>query len=380
MGANEEELPARVSDEFAGAYFGDERLGRRLTLLAESLSRNPECSFPEAVETDTALEGTYRFLNNASVTPERILAPHLRATVDRVVQAKRVVVAHDTTEFNFGRTTSRSGLGRVGQGKSAGFYCHVALAVSLTESRSSFGVLGVSTLFRTGELRGRRGHRALQADKTNESLRWPALVDEVQQRIDGRAQIIHVMDREADNYSLLATMQMRGAQFVVRMSQDRILDDDTGPRTVKAALEGAAIQAEREVLLSPRQASSMPSRRRLHPPRAARIAQLRFSAMTVTLPRPESSRSCPLPAVTLNLVRVQEVNVPEGDEPIEWRLWTSLPIDTAEQICEVVDAYRGRWVVEEFFKALKTGCAFEERQLQSRESLLNALAVFIPIA
>jgi hypothetical protein len=57
MGANEEELPARVSDEFAGAYFGDERLGRRLTLLAESLSRNPECSFPEAVETDTALEG-----------------------------------------------------------------------------------------------------------------------------------------------------------------------------------------------------------------------------------------------------------------------------------------------------------------------------------
>jgi hypothetical protein len=78
--------------------------------------------------------------------------------------------------------------------------------------------------------------------------------------------------------------------------------------------------------------------------------------------------------VTLNLVRVQEVNVPEGDEPIEWRLWTSLPIDTAEQICEVVDAYRGRWVVEEFFKALKTGCAFEERQLQSRESLLNALA------
>jgi hypothetical protein len=118
----------------------------------------------------------------------------------------------------------------------------------------------------------------------------------VQQRIDGRAQIIHVMDREADNYSLLATMQMRGAQFVVRMSQDRILDDDTGPRTVKAALEGAAIQAEREVLLSPRQASSMPSRRRLHPPRAARIAQLRFSAMTVTLPRPESSRRahCPL--------------------------------------------------------------------------------------
>ena len=46
----------------------------------------------------------------------------------------------------------------------------------------------------------------------------------------------------------------------------------------------------------------------------------------------------------------------------------------------MVDSYRSRWVVEEFFKALKTGCSIEKRQLESYRALSTALAVFVPIA
>ena len=46
----------------------------------------------------------------------------------------------------------------------------------------------------------------------------------------------------------------------------------------------------------------------------------------------------------------------------------------------MVDFYRARWVIEEYFKALKTGCSLEKRQLETKDSLLNALAVFLPIA
>ncbi len=38
------------------------------------------------------------------------------------------------------------------------------------------------------------------------------------------------------------------------------------------------------------------------------------------------------------------------------------------------------WTVEEFFKALKTGCQYERRQLETADSLLNALAIFAPVA
>ena len=65
---------------------------------------------------------------------------------------------------------------------------------------------------------------------------------------------------------------------------------------------------------------------------------------------------------------------------MEWRLWTLEPIDTAEDVLAIVDAYRSRWVIEEYFKALKSGCAVEKRQLESTAALLNALAIFVPIA
>jgi hypothetical protein len=57
-----------------------------------------------------------------------------------------------------------------------------------------------------------------------------------------------------------------------------------------------------------------------------------------------------------------------------------LPIDTTEQIACIVDHYRARWLIEELNKALKTGCSLEDRQLESMHGLLNATAIFLPIA
>jgi hypothetical protein len=82
----------------------------------------------------------------------------------------------------------------------------------------------------------------------------------------------------------------------------------------------------------------------------------------------------------LNVVRVWEAAPPDGEEPVEWVLFTSDPIDSEEQILQIVDRYRARWTIEEYFKALKTGCAYESRQLEDFNSLTNALAVFAPIA
>ena len=65
---------------------------------------------------------------------------------------------------------------------------------------------------------------------------------------------------------------------------------------------------------------------------------------------------------------------------MHWTLTTTEPIATPADVLRIVDAYRARWVIEEFFKALKTGCSFERRQLGSYHALLNALAVSLPIA
>jgi hypothetical protein len=107
------------------------------------------------------------------------------------------------------------------------------------------------------------------------------------------------------------------------------------------------------------------------------MAQLHIRACSVSLPKPRERRADPL---ILNVVDIFEPSPPEGESAIRWTLLTTEPIDTPEQRARVVDFYRARWRIEEFFKALKTGCAYEKRQLESEHALLNALALLTPLA
>ena len=87
---------------------------------------------------------------------------------------------------------------------------------------------------------------------------------------------------------------------------------------------------------------------------------------------PSSDKKNPKEIVRLNYVRVIERNPPEGVEPVEWILTTSEDVSTQEGALEVVEIYRKRWIIEEFFKALKkTGCKVEEKRFRTPESWEN---------
>ena len=118
--------------------------------------------------------------------------------------------------------------------------------------------------------------------------------------------------------------------------------------------------------------------RKRHPQRGARSATVGISGGAVQLTT--GAHHADQAPIAINVVYVREIEPPQGEAPIDWLLCTTEPIDTDEQIVAVIDAYRARWVIEEFFKALKTGCALEKRQLESYRALSNALAMFIPVA
>jgi hypothetical protein len=61
-------------------------------------------------------------------------------------------------------------------------------------------------------------------------------------------------------------------------------------------------------------------------------------------------------------------------------LLTTEPLDTMPRILRVVDHYRARWLVEEYFKALKTGCSLEKRQSGSYQALVKVTALLVPVA
>jgi Transposase DNA-binding/Transposase DDE domain len=359
-----------MSDELEGAEFGDERLSKRLVAIVEQLAPAPAQSFPKAAGDDADLEGTYRFLNHEAVTPQEILAPHVARTAQRVAAYEAVVVAHDTTELRF--STEREGLGRLSD-TGHGFLAHFALALAMP-TRRPLGVLGLRTIFRRGEPRRKRPD-----DPENESRRWWESVAAAEQALDGK-RAIHVMDCEADSYALFSKLVEAKHRFVIRLrSNHRIEVSQPGAFRLEKKLALAETLCEREVALSARSAKRPEKARRAHPPRAARRAKLGMSGVAVTMRRPETAAPS-AETLRLHVVHVREVDAPAETDPVDWQLVTTEPIETTTELEAVVDSYRARWVIEEYFKALKTGCAVEKRQLESSRALLNALAVFVPIA
>jgi hypothetical protein len=367
-----------IRGEVQTADFGDKRLTRRFVRLAEQIAKAPDRSFPKAAGSDAALEATYRFLGNEAVTPEAVLEPHVRATAGRCTGAGAVVVAHDSSEFKF--STEREGLGRVTGDTTHGFLGHFALAMAARD-RAPLGVLGMQTVFRGRGVRA-PPHNERRPMIERESQRWVDLVRRADAELGADVSAVHVMDREADGYEILATLVAEQRRFVVRLQFDRATDTSIGRGRISDVLRGKRALLTRHVTLSARspQRDDPPSRGKKHPYRRERSATLSVSACSITILRP-SHLGARLPErLRLNVVRVHEKNVGRGVAPVEWRLVTSEPVETTDDVAAIVDAYRTRWVIEEFFRALKQGCAYEKRQLESKHALLNALAVFTPVA
>lgn len=367
-----------MAAEYEGADLGDARRVKRLQKLAADLNREPAASFPMAAGDDAALEGTYRFLSNEAVTPEGILTGHVEKTVERASAYDWVVAIHDTSNFEFSGEAPREGLGPM-RGKGQGFLGHVSLVVGGGD-RHLLGVVALQALTRGNKSRRRLTPKQRREDPSTESKRWWEGVEQAEARLGEATSAVHVMDREGDSYELLAQLHGSGRRFVIRAVHNRPLDEDDFERLFDAVANTETI-VERTVPLSRRtDHGRQPRQQKIHPARTERLARLAISATSLSLKR---SRHLPrdFPEhLRVHVVHVREVETNGEQEPVEWTLLTTEPISNAADVERIVDIYRTRWFIEEFFKALKTGCAIEKRQLESKHALTNALAVFIPIA
>jgi hypothetical protein len=389
MGKNVSSLAVpSVAEELVCADLGDARRTKRVCVIAEDWSAAPDRLVPRASKSSAKTEGAYRFLNNESVRYDALVEAHTLRTCERIVEAGTAIVAHDTTELSYGGEVLRQGLGRLKKKNDQGFLAHVALAITADGTRRPLGVLGFSPWVRTGPTRRKKGNGKKRSGsdyaklEDKESARWGELIDEAACRIGARASLIHVMDREADAWRLLCQMVEEKHRFVVRASKDRVVEFTDGngvTELLRQAVSRVEGRCEIEVPISRRAKSSIPASAKTFPAREARVAKLEFAATTLRVHKPRYETNGPR-RLDLNIVQVREVDVPEGAEPVEWFLLTTEPIATTEQILAIVEYYRTRWLIEELFKALKTGCAVEKRQHESLHALLNAVAICLPIA
>jgi hypothetical protein len=198
--------------------------------------------------------------------------------------------------------------------------------------------------------------------RDRESEIWGKVIDQVGQPDEG-VELVHVMDRGADNFEVYCHCQEQGTDWVVRVTQKsrNILTSEGERISLKHYLETLPLAGVYELAL------------RARPGQAARTARLevRFGGLEVPSPfhkSPYLKRIDPGP-IPMRVVQVREVDAPADVEPIEWVLLTSLAVKDFEDAWLVIDYYEKRWLIEEWHKALKTGCRVTERQLKTKDRL-----------
>ena len=366
-----------IANELSSVDLGDARLNRRALAALTAINEHPSRGFPEVFGERAALLGFYRLVNNDAVEPDALRAPHGRASWRRAAMASTsVLVLHDTSAFTYKGESARVGLAQ--KKTTQGFHGHVALAVAEGEAPVVHGIVGN----RNYVVENKLWKEAVEGRAFKElrvgSERWSLLAAQVHNEAPDGLGLIHVMDREADDYSLWTSIIEQGDDFVIRAKHNRCLEGRD--EKVRTALDGVPFVASREVALSRRGHRRLPNSKKSHPARDQRQARLSIRAGRVEIKRPAGVAPLGCATVTLSMVEVVEIDPLDGVTPVRWVILSTLPITTPQDVLRIVDIYRKRWLIEEYFKALKTGCAAEKRQGRSLWTLLNTIALLMPVA
>ena len=393
---------ADVTDDLADADLGHVRRTKRLVKIVKSVQKAPWLPIPRVCESAADCEAAYRFLESDDVATEAIIAPHRKKTAERAARLDVVIVAHDTTTVCVGGG-ARPGLGVVDPTDGVGFYLHNSCCFAL--DGEPLGVQRMYAWIRTEAVAGKRSQSESQYDPDSEAERWHDAVHEVDDAIRqvgdfGRLApsplIIHVMDREADSLRLLCDMQEHGRCFVVRASHNRRLEP--GRHKAKTMLFEAvsstdvrcthSMQVVRRMSKVQKGSSTTVSgakgvrpRKFVHKWTETRNANFEVRAMTTRIyPGNGQHAQVPKDGLVINIVHAQEVNAPEGVEPVCWYLLTDQSIDTPEDLCFVIHSYGLRWLIEEYHNAVKTGCQLEMHRFRHGNQFIRMLCIVVPIA
>lgn len=354
-----------AQEELGGVDLGDARRSRRAVLILSRFMGAPESSIPRATENWAGAKAAYRYFDNETVKPETIYEQHRQAVIRRAQGEPVVLAIGDTTQLDYTNNVSTSGLGPLGDEEHHGLLVQPTLAV--TPQRVALGLIGQHIwtrdleTFRQSEAKGAKDRPISE----KESVKWLESFEaseRFQKDLGESTKVVAVFDREGDVYEVFQRAGQPGTKsgLLVRSSYDRRVDDDEKKR-LRDLMASQPVSGTLTIVV-PRKLA-----------KKSRDAHLEIRFAKVTLRPPTYRRLEDRSQVSIHCVSAVEVDPPEGIEPLSWMLFTTEDVTSFQEACEIIQWYTCRWIVELFFKTLKSGCQCEKRQLETAERLKRCL-------
>lgn len=353
--------------EFGTAELGDQRLNKRLTMIANFFTNSPTLSIPQACGSWKVTKATYRFFDNDRIKEKEIQASHLNATEKRGANQRTVLAIQDTTQLDFTHHPGTEGLGLLSDESHLGLFYHPTLL--LTPEKVPLGIIDQQVWTRPAEDFGKRGQRKKRPISEKESQKWLISLEETAKLQEKMSPVhfINIGDREADVFDLFVKSRNLRLDILLRAAWNRCVEHP----------EKYLWNHMKEVPISGHITITVP-RKKGQPHREARLS-IRYDKISLKPPK-HRRKEKKLKPVTVWAVWAHELNSPDGIEPISWMLLTTIPVHSFEEGLEKVQWYSCRWQIETFFKILKSGCRIEEIQLATAERIKRCLILYAIIA
>ena len=350
-----------------GDRFGDSRLSRRFTKICSLFEEGLSRTIPQTGQTKSSTKAMYRFFDNNSVTPQRMIAAHNASFRPELStkSVKRFLQVSDTVELDYTGTKAAQDLGPLNYVKRKGMLLHNSLIFS--DEGIPLGLFWQSYHIRRDEDFGKSAERFSLPFEYKEGFRWQGHFERGQSmcREDPSLELIYIGDREADIIDLFQARAQPRMHLIIRSKHNRLLADRSDH--LYNALAGQPVKGTYQISIR-------------HPVyNRERTAHLEVRTRKVTLTQHRQTRNKPnRKKVTLYAVEAKEINPPPGiTKPVHWVLLTTLPVHSFAQALEVIHYYSHRWLIERFHYILKSGGAkVEELQLETAHRLKNAVTAY----
>lgn len=343
--------------EFGECQLGDLRRTRRAVKLAAQVAADPSASTPRQTIEWKDCKAAYRLFNEEDVTFQALTAPHYERT--RRCAAGHWLLLGDTTELEFGIQREISGLGPTGDGGGRGFFLHSSLMVR-AESAELAGLAGQEIFYRQPCDKNESSYDRVQRERESEV--WGRVIDQVGPP-PPEARWTHVFDRGADNFEVFCHLLLQRADWVVRAAQQNrgIVAPDGKQLPLCDYLPTLPVAGTYELKVTAQRG------------RQARTAKVEVRHGQVLMRAPQHCspwlKQLGIRTIAMWVVEVREVSPPKGQAPLHWVLYTSHAVSSFDDAWNVIEYYERRWLIEEYHKALKTGCRVEERQYETSKRL-----------
>lgn len=350
-----------INEEFKDLSLGDKRLTDRFLSTMKEFELRPDGCINRIFKDETAArKATYRLFKNDKFTTKKVFESHSQMTAERMKDHDVVLSIHDSSFFSYNTKPSIEGLGNIGgslgDGKETrGFIGHYALGI--TEKGLPLGLQAVKTW-----------SRAYESGWDKESERWVECLEEAEKLYTKSTKMVFIADREADQFQILHDAHHRGHNFVIRSKHDRMVKGED--HYLSWHMNKSKVLWNVEITI-PKEKSKVD-------------AQMKFGTITINDTNPQTKKKYGKSGVrdlTLNVIEVKEKTKKEGRDQLRWVLLTNLDVCSKEDALKIIDYYRLRWQIENYFKVLKGGCCHVEHAcLRSFEKLDKYTMCFSIIA